>query len=884
MEAFIFILVVSVIWLFLLIRKQKKQIRALYQHVMTLTESVESLVATKNTATSSSSQMTSEAISETTSEHGAELASAKHTDGTNAQTHAENDVGNEHTIAAKAQATAAKEQAIDDDDNWVTATRQTEQPLWLENIVERFRDDWMLWTGAISVALAGIFVVLYAISSGLLGPYMQFGLSVSFGLGLHGAAHFLRHRDPDSVQVFAGLAAGGSITLYSSMLAGLHYFALLSPGAAFLLLAVIAIATMALSLTYGPVLAIIGMLGAYIVPLLMGESDGQFHFALVYVLIITYSSLFLLRYVERPWLWWGVIAGVTFWWWAALAQASSNSLVPWYLSLSLLAFVTVPKVDNRVDSRVTIVPSLSFKELKQHPAMQFIAGMSLMTLISVSLTRHTDSVWYSWLSVLLVSVFAAYRHPVMQTLPWISGLVILIGSIVAVHLPATQHLRYAEIQSVSMMYLAAAVVTIVGGSVLWTRYRESHLHSSFAIVPPLLWLTGGYIIVGHAESSGAWAASALLMSAVYAMIAYYMLHRDDLRPRSLWPILGLHASYSLAASIWFEEASLTTALSIQLISLAMLNRRYDVPFLGWLLKGVLAIVVLRLTVNPWLMSYDNSVHWSLWTYGAAFICSLIATRITLSMSDLRVWLEAASLHLFVLFAGAELRYALYDGDVFAKDYGLVEASTNAILWGALALVYRYRSQVSTGMNWWYSIMSRVLTALALLSYATLLLWNNPIWSGDVFSTTPVFNLMTLAYGGPLAIAIVFTLFSHEKERIIARATSMVMAGLLVALTVRHFWQDGKLSVYRGIEPGEWYSYSAAAIIAAMIVIFLSLWKERASWYRFGSLLMGLATLKIFISDMSGLDGLWRAASFLGLGLALLGMTWLYRRTFRSQAQ
>ncbi|MEC8443470.1 MAG: hypothetical protein VXZ05_04625, partial [Pseudomonadota bacterium] len=121
MEAFIFILVVSVIWLFLLVRKQKKQIRALYQHVMTLTESVESLIATKDTATPSSSEMSSETSSEPTSEHSAELASANHADASPQAL---------HTTATKAQATAADEQATEDDDSWVTATRQTEHPLW----------------------------------------------------------------------------------------------------------------------------------------------------------------------------------------------------------------------------------------------------------------------------------------------------------------------------------------------------------------------------------------------------------------------------------------------------------------------------------------------------------------------------------------------------------------------------------------------------------------------------------------------------------------------------------------------------------------------------------------------------------------------------------
>ena len=41
--------------------------------------------------------------------------------------------------------------------------------------------------------------------------------------------------------------------------------------------------------------------------------------------------------------------------------------------------------------------------------------------------------------------------------------------------------------------------------------------------------------------------------------------------------------------------------------------------------------------------------------------------------------------------------------------------------------------------------------------------------------------------------------------------------------------------------------------------------------------MVLVVLKVFLSDMSGLEGLYRIASFIGLGLSLVGIGWLYQR-------
>jgi len=37
---------------------------------------------------------------------------------------------------------------------------------------------------------------------------------------------------------------------------------------------------------------------------------------------------------------------------------------------------------------------------------------------------------------------------------------------------------------------------------------------------------------------------------------------------------------------------------------------------------------------------------------------------------------------------------------------------------------------------------------------------------------------------------------------------------------------------------------------------------------------------VFLSDMSDLEGMYRVASFLGLGLSLVGTGWLYQRLLR----
>jgi uncharacterized membrane protein len=41
--------------------------------------------------------------------------------------------------------------------------------------------------------------------------------------------------------------------------------------------------------------------------------------------------------------------------------------------------------------------------------------------------------------------------------------------------------------------------------------------------------------------------------------------------------------------------------------------------------------------------------------------------------------------------------------------------------------------------------------------------------------------------------------------------------------------------------------------------------------------MGVAVLKVFLFDAADLRDLWRVASFLGLGVVLMGLGYVYRR-------
>ncbi|MGD9661281.1 MAG: DUF2339 domain-containing protein, partial [Porticoccaceae bacterium] len=190
-----------------------------------------------------------------------------------------------------------------------TLSTDTPSTAILPGLFGQWRSQWMIWLGGLCVALAGIFMVRYSIDQGLLSPAARIGLALATGIGFHMVAEWLR-RTRGGHAAFAALAGGASITLYGALLAGLHLYQLFNANLVFILLALVSLATMVLALRQGSVLAAIGILGGYVVPVLVSTGSGNMVAAMLYGLIIFAAGLVLIRYVFRQWLLWGLIAGI----------------------------------------------------------------------------------------------------------------------------------------------------------------------------------------------------------------------------------------------------------------------------------------------------------------------------------------------------------------------------------------------------------------------------------------------------------------------------------------------------------------------------------------------------------------------------------------------
>ncbi len=735
-------------------------------------------------------------------------------------------------------------------------------------LVEALKDNWMVWLGGLSVGLAGIFMVSHSINAGLIGPVQQLLLALVSGLALHGGAEYLRRRNRGADQVFAALAGGGSITLYAALLAGVHHYGLISSTPGLIGLAAVSLATMVLALVHGPLLAVMGLSGAYVVPLLIG-GDGSVAFVLAYSFLITLSSLLLMRYVYRDWLWFATLAGALLWWFLAVSAAPIGAATPWYIAGLFLVFAVLP------GTMKAEVPRLR----------EVLVSLLVIWALSMVDQPTASPLFWSWLLILPVAALVPQSRGALWFLPWGAVLVSAAGWLGYRVRGGVDTLYLApmplEQQGGFLSYLiAAAIITLGLGLWHWVRQGDRRRWASLTLLTPLVWLVLGWLLIHGYGTSVTWAVAMLFIGGAYGVLAWKMEGLERYRGGVVWAVLAAHISYSLAAVMLFREGTLTLALSAQFVSLTWLARRYGMPELYLLLKVALALVVARLTFNPWLQDYDASVHWSLWTYGGAALFAGVATWMAGRNHSIRPWLEGATLHLLVLFLGAETRYWLYDGNIFAHEYSFTEATINTLLWGSLSLTYMVRARASQSLAWLYRLFSRLLLGLSALSYITLVTVHNPWWEGSVVGDTAIFNWLLPAYGGPVLLALAVSRFPVLAPRFWSLCVAAACFLLFTALEIRQLWQGSHMDWSYGMSEGELYSYSVVGMLYAIAAILYSTRRDSAVIYKTGMVLLGIVIGKIFLIDMAGLQGLWRVAAFMGLGLALLGLAWMYRKTRR----
>ncbi len=414
--------------------------------------------------------------------------------------------------------------------------------------------------------------------------------------------------------------------------------------------------------------------------------------------------------------------------------------------------------------------------------------------------------------------------------------------------------------------IAMAGVVVLAATADFAEYARLIGEEGASLANALRWLAVSlpFAAIAWKEANGHSARAAQLFAVPFAYGALAQLVPGDCIP----------AVVALSALVLAVHMRWTTAHGFTLV----IGFLWALPPLGfWLVGGAAA-----LAGDPMFAPQPDLIEMAaqqLPPLIVAWIGSLMLTPRFFANRRTVGWSIGGALALVFGHMLYKQLFGITDIEQFAL-LGLAERTVWQALFAAPAIALLVSAQ-----KWaWQRAAGIGMATIALAHFSTFtLLLHNPLWSEQAVGGMPLANLLLPAYG--LAIAALIALPGQltgfrQQLRPVFDGVVMVLLGLLALSTLRHGF-SGSMLTEVAMSQQEDLLRSIGAIALALAFLGWGAWKKQRSW-RIGSLvLMLLAVCKVFLFDAAGLEGLARIASFLALGLCLIGIGWFYTRQLKA---
>ncbi len=767
---------------------------------------------------------------------------------------------------------------------------------------ERFGASWVVWIGGLALALGGIFMVQYSIEAGLIGPGVRIFLGGLLATGLVAAGEWTRRREIASGALFASnahipsiLTAAGTTVAFATIYAAYALYEFLVPGTAFVLLGIVALATLAASLLHGPALAALGQVGAFVVPALVASNVPNYWALYIYLAFVTAASFALAR--TRLWRWLVItaVAFGTLWMFAGLEDTRVDWITPhaFHVVVSFILAATMivagllygPDHEDGIDaiSSGALAAALLCATVLALASDHDGAAMIVFTLLVVA---TVGIAWRTEAAVAAVPVAGAFAALVIAdwavNIQWTS---LTAGGGPAIA-PDPSRVSYGPQLALGAMF---AALFAAAGFLTQGRSRQpivSILWAATAVVVPLAILIALYYRIYGFERSLPFAALALLFAALFAVATELLTKRE---PRPGLPsaaaifATGSIAALALALTLALEKGWLTVALALMVPGVAWIAEQRPLPWLRWLCGVLTALVMLRIGNEPRIVAEAGSTpifNWILYGYGIPALAFWIAGWLLRKRADdvPSRMVDAAAILFTVLTATLQIRHYLYAGDIYNPSAGLAEVALQVS--GGLAMVIgleRLRLRTNSIVH---DVGALLIAGLCLFAIVFGLLALENAWLNNTNVGGVFINLNLLGYAIPAMLAAALGLMTRDTRpqnyRTVAAVTAVVLALTYLSFQVARVYQGPNISA-GPVSGAEGYTYSAVWLAFGVVLLIVGIFL-RSQPVRLCSAAVVLATIvKVFLLDMAGLTGVWRALSFIGLGLVLMGIGYLYQR-------
>lgn len=778
---------------------------------------------------------------------------------------------------------------------------------------------WAVWVGGLALALGGIFLIRYSIEAGIFGPGVRLTMAGLLGLALVGAGEFVRRtgfRVP--VEGAAGayvpgiLTAAGAFILFGAVYAAHGIYGFIGPAAAFTLMGIIAIGSIAAALVHGQALAGIGLLGSMVTPVLVSSQSPNAWALFGYLAVVLVANTVIARMRD-----WGVLAATGFagtGLWCLLYMSDGQTVdfaIVMFINaviLGSLAFLWLGRRtggDSSGPARLVDWPAA---------AAAFVVAMAAIALLVDEELVAAGGEGYGAVLIAALVAAAVFRPAALPLLHAAGAAAVIVYARLALSgsfsfdfmrgaLTVEGFPSFFASSNAVWIGAALAMIFLAAGYHCARNFaaaapRRAASWAGWATVVPLVVLFSLWITFGNLDRDFAYAFAGLVLAAALVVGSEAIARREQ--P----PLMGgLAVSFALAGAGLAAMLMLHMALSALWTTMllgaaaavpALATRIRIYPILGWLCVGAVIVVLGRVAVDPtivgaMLLGKTPVFNALLPGYGIpALAFGFAAWQLARTTNGRpRLVMEAAAALFSLLTVAVLVRHAMNGGMIDSGTptlaeqaiYTLIAIGAGAIL---VALDMRSPSSVLRIGSLAAGVVSVVFVA------AQHLLFLNPLFTDESTGRIPFFNLLFLAYLLPAIAAGALALYARDKRPHWYSAMLGLLAAVLVfvyaTLSVRRLFQGEHIGLWAGMSQLETYSYSALWLAMGVGLLILGVTMKSQILRIASAVLIAVAVAKVFIFDMSELEGVLRALSFIGLGAVLIGIGLFYQRLLTRAAR
>ncbi len=823
----------------------------------------------------------------------------------------------EPAIAAAAEpvapiAEAPRASPADDAGN--TAPPPAPPPVATPSFEERVGTRWVVWVGGLTLALGGFFMVRYSIEAGLLGPGVRVMLGGAFALALLLAGEWLRRKeDPTAIDALpianipAILTAAGTAVAFATVYAAYALYDFLAPATAFILLGLVALGTLAAALLHGPALAGLGVAAGFVTPILVSSNQPDYWALYIYLAIITAASFALARI--RLWRWLAVTTIAFALAWTFPCLECTDPMVGPHVFHIITGFVLAALL---VVCGFMFGPAAEEGEIEPISSGALAAYLFGATAIVIT-SLHADAAMTGFALLVAGTLLVAWRAPaatgavaaaaLLAAIVFLEWAVLANPDMLVVPGGAIPGIGpHATDGSVSLHLVSAAIFAAgfgVAGFLAQGRSVSAIIPvvwSAAAVFTPLALLIALYARIAHLDRSIPFAILAVLLAAAFGA-ATEMLDRREHRPGLQISVAlfatGTLSALALALTFALDKGMLSIAIALMSLATAWISMQRPIPFLRSLAAILAAIVVMRTVYEPRIagdaVGTTPIFNWLLWGYGVpalSFWAGSIFLRRRGDDAPQRA-VESAAVLFTVLLVFMEIRHAINGGNVYRDTAGLVEVALHVCSALAMAIGLE-RLRIRTG-SVVHNVSAILLTVYAGLNIVFgLLILENPVFLWPIDVGGRFINLLLLGYAIPAVLALLLSYAVAGRRRAAYGNTiagfALVLALSYLSLEIRRLYH-GPILTSGATTGAEQYTYSITWLAFGVVLLAIGILFNSQRARLASAVVIALTILKAFLIDMSTLTGVYRALSFMCLGLVLVAIGWLYQRIlFRRQAQ